>query len=55
MPPGGGGLLGGLRVLDFSAFVNGPLAAEVLADLGAQVVKVEPPEKEPPSEDDSNQ
>ncbi|GAA2734277.1 CaiB/BaiF CoA-transferase family protein [Actinocorallia aurantiaca] len=43
-PPGGGrGLLSGLRVADFSAFVAGPLAAEVLADLGADVVKVEPP------------
>ena len=39
----GSDLLAGLRVLDFSAFVAGPLAAEVLADLGADVVKVEPP------------
>ena len=40
---GGRGLLDGVRVVDFSAFVAGPLAAEVLADLGADVVKVEPP------------
>jgi crotonobetainyl-CoA:carnitine CoA-transferase CaiB-like acyl-CoA transferase len=29
-------------VLDFSMFVAGPLAGEVLADMGAEVVKVEP-------------
>lgn len=42
----GGGLLDGVRVVDFSAFVAGPLAAQVLADLGADVVKVEPLEGE---------
>jgi crotonobetainyl-CoA:carnitine CoA-transferase CaiB-like acyl-CoA transferase len=46
VPTTGPGLLSGLRVVDFSAFVAGPLAAEVLADLGADVVKVEPPEGE---------
>lgn len=40
------GLLSGLKVVDFSAFVAGPLAAEVLADFGADVVKVEPPRGE---------
>jgi crotonobetainyl-CoA:carnitine CoA-transferase CaiB-like acyl-CoA transferase len=40
------GLLAGVRVVDFSAFVAGPLAAQVLADLGADVMKVEPPEGE---------
>jgi crotonobetainyl-CoA:carnitine CoA-transferase CaiB-like acyl-CoA transferase len=39
-------LLEGVKVADFSAFVAGPLAAEVLADLGAEVIKVEPPEGE---------
>jgi crotonobetainyl-CoA:carnitine CoA-transferase CaiB-like acyl-CoA transferase len=42
-PGRGRPLLDGVRVVDFSAFVAGPLAAEVLADLGADVVKVEPP------------
>jgi crotonobetainyl-CoA:carnitine CoA-transferase CaiB-like acyl-CoA transferase len=44
--PAGPRLLEGVRVVDFSAFVAGPLAAEVLADLGADVIKVEPPQGE---------
>jgi crotonobetainyl-CoA:carnitine CoA-transferase CaiB-like acyl-CoA transferase len=39
-------LLAGLKVADFSDFVASPLAAQVLADLGADVVKVEPPDGE---------
>ncbi|MFY9264389.1 MAG: CoA transferase [Solirubrobacterales bacterium] len=36
--------LAGIRVLECSSFLAGPVAAMMLADLGADVVKVEPPE-----------
>src|SRR5271154_1260330 len=39
--------LAGIRVLDVSQFIPGPQAALHLADLGAEVVKVEPPGGEP--------
>jgi len=45
-PAGQGGLLEGIKVVDFSMFVAGPVAGEILADLGAQVIKVEPPQGE---------
>ncbi len=36
-------MLAGLRVIDFGQFIAAPSAGQILADLGADVIKVEPP------------
>ena len=42
--PSRGDALAGLRVLDFSIMLAGPYCARLFADMGADVVKIEPPE-----------
>ena len=36
--------LAGLKVVDFTIVMSGPMCTRMLADAGADVVKVEPPE-----------
>ena len=36
-------MLEGTKILSFTHYLQGPSAAQVLADLGAEVVKVEAP------------
>lgn len=39
------GPLAGLKVLELGQLIAGPFAAKTLADFGADVVKIEPPER----------
>lgn len=43
----GNGPLEGIRVVEFGSFIAGPLAGQLLADMGADVIKVEPPAGDP--------
>jgi crotonobetainyl-CoA:carnitine CoA-transferase CaiB-like acyl-CoA transferase len=43
-----GGALAGIRIIEAASYVTGPFASQLLADLGAEVIKVEEPKRGDP-------
>jgi len=46
-PVPGHAVLAGVRVVDAASFIAGPVATTIMADLGADVIKLEPPDGDP--------
>ena len=42
------GALAGIRVVELTSYISGPYAGMLLADFGAEVIKIEPPERGDP-------
>ena len=38
------GALAGIKIVEAASYVTGPFASQLLADMGADVIKIEPPE-----------